>query len=79
MNFLVVKSFSKLTKVHFSDGGKMLCDTCAKCQKMRGGAEGEELMLCAVSYYRPIKIPFKIVECNEYVERGEHLLPTCER
>ena len=48
-----------------------LCDSCADGVVMRGPADSEEYVYCAVTQKT---IPMRVTECNRYVDRAQPAL-----
>jgi|SRR6476646_5844519 hypothetical protein len=44
------------------------CDTCVYARIIRGYAHSEKITICD-RIFRPIRIPFPVMECTDYVDK----------
>ena|SRR5215467_5707210 len=49
-------------------GTQSRCDTCVYSRIIRGYAESEKITICD-RIFQPLHIPFKVMECSDYVDR----------
>lgn len=55
-------------------GNESRCDTCVYSRIIRGYAESEKITICD-RLYEPMRVPFKVSECSDYVNK---CLPSIE-
>jgi hypothetical protein len=63
-----------LTKVYGGTktlGREGLCDTCRQSRITRGARIDDEIIVCNAGAMHPTRIPFKVVECTDYIDRRE--------
>jgi hypothetical protein len=49
--------------------GEPLCRTCRFAHIQRGFRESEETIFCDYSYNALRKVPFKVADCTDYIDR----------
>jgi hypothetical protein len=49
-------------------GNESRCDTCSFARVIQGYSENEKIVICD-SLYEPIRIPFKVRECSDYLDK----------
>ena len=49
-------------------GTQSRCDTCVYARIIRGYGESEKITICD-RIFQPLHIPFKVMECSDYVDR----------
>lgn len=49
-------------------GGESRCDTCVYARIIRGYAQTERITICD-RLFKPIHIPFKVMECTDYADK----------
>ncbi|HZQ69074.1 MAG TPA: hypothetical protein VFA68_11200 [Terriglobales bacterium] len=49
--------------------GETLCRTCRFAHIQRGYRESEEVIFCDYSYTVLRKVPFKVAECTDFIDR----------
>lgn len=49
--------------------GEALCRTCRFAHIQRGFRKSEEVIYCDYSYAALRKVPFKVAECTDYIDR----------
>ena len=58
---------------------KRLCDSCSYSQIVKGPQQGNEVVICKVGGYEPIRFSFPVVECSEYELKGALTEYTAEK
>jgi len=52
--------------------GQSLCTTCSYSQILKGSSDSEEVTICSrLEGWRGGRVPFKIVECNEWADKSK--------
>ena len=46
------------------------CESCMHAHIMRGYRESEEIVYCTVPYGPPLRVPFKVYECSNHLDRN---------
>jgi hypothetical protein len=49
-------------------GGPNLCETCRCSRIVRGARDSEEIVFCSAMAIDPVRIPFKVTSCTDYVD-----------
>jgi len=50
-------------------GNESRCDTCLYSRIVKGYAQSEQIVMCDRIYDLPMRIPFKVAECSDYLDR----------
>ena len=46
------------------------CASCVHSHILRGFRESEELVYCTLPYGPPLKVPFKVYECSNHLDKN---------
>jgi hypothetical protein len=48
-----------------------LCESCRQSRITRGARIDDEIIICNAGAVHPTRIPFKVVECTDYIDRRD--------